>query len=69
MIRVFSILEVVSVQLDRENAFGDADLTNNRFPQAIKDGRFKLKSRKTSANPMREILFPKGDKKERENGG
>ena len=57
--------EVVRVTLDKDNAFADADLDNNKFPQEFEEGRFKLKQRKKQANPMRTGLYPDADK---ENG-
>lgn len=55
--------EVVRIQLDNDNAFGDSDLGNNQFPPEIEEGRFKLKERKKAPNPMRKELFPEADKK------
>ena len=46
------------VVLDPDNAFADADLSNNIFPREIEEGRFKLKPREKSPNPMRSALFP-----------
>ena len=55
---------VERVELDRENAFADADLVNNRFPRSIEQGRLKLKPEEKKDNPMREALYPEkeGDK-------
>ncbi|MCB1124426.1 MAG: hypothetical protein KJT03_22935, partial [Verrucomicrobiae bacterium] len=50
--------KVVRVELDRDNAFADADLDNNVFPREIEEDRFKLKERKIPDNPMKKILFP-----------
>ena len=54
--------EVVSVTLDKDNAFADADLDNNLFPPKIEADRFKLKAKKKTPNPMRQALFPEADK-------
>ena len=56
--------KVREVVLDPNNAFADADLTNNRFPRDIDEGRFKLIPRRKSPNPMRSALFPEDEKKE-----
>ena len=58
--------EVVRIILDQDNAFGDSDLDNNVFPPNIEEGRFKLKPKKKTPNPMRKALFPDADQ---ENGG
>ncbi len=55
---------VVKVELDRDNAFADADLDNNVFPQSIQSGHFKLKADEKKDNPMKEALFPEEDKEE-----
>ncbi|MBC2606872.1 M1 family metallopeptidase [Pelagicoccus albus] len=52
---------VVSVLLDPENAYADADLSNNVFPRKIHEARFKLKSRDKSDNPMQDALSSEKD--------
>ena len=56
--------KVREIVLDPDNAFADADLANNRFPREIEEGRFKLKPREKSPNPMRSALFPDEEEKE-----
>lgn len=52
---------VKSVEVDRDNAFADANLENNVFPRRIKRGLFKLKPDDEDDNPMREALYPDED--------
>lgn len=58
--------KVREVVLDPDNAFADADLSNNIFPREIEEGRFKLKPREKSPNPMRSTLFPQEEEEKDE---
>ncbi|MDQ8201628.1 M1 family metallopeptidase [Pelagicoccus sp. SDUM812003] len=63
---IIAEMPVVSVELDRANAFADSDLENNVFPRPIREGRFKLKQDEKEDNPMREALFPDKDEEKAE---